>query len=184
MVSGSARSLCDGIASRGEAGRGLAEGAIGTFHRSSAAPPTRRRRRRRRKRWTGSSADDGIPVSDVDAPRRSTSRRPASTPDHVHGHRPAAVRAAHAAGIELLDRPRHRYHRVGPELRAAAARGLGRPRRPCGAGRARGRRERRPGLRLGLVRLLRRSGRPTAGRSSSYPGPSPRKDDATARRAP
>ena len=132
--------------------------------------------------WKLSCGDPGV---DVDAPRRSTSRRPASTPDHDTRHRPAAVRAAHAAGIELLDRPRHRYHRVGPWLRAAAARGLGRPRRPCGAGRARGRRERRPGLRLGLVRLLRRSGRATAGRSSSYPhGPSPRKDDATARRAP
>ena len=80
------------------------------------------------------------------------------------GHRRASVRPADAAGVGLLDRARDGHHgvgaRVGPGLQLVVSDVEGRPRR---ARRARGRRQRGPGVRLGLVRLLRRPGRQPLG---------------------
>ncbi|CAA9488731.1 MAG: possible lyase, partial [uncultured Solirubrobacteraceae bacterium] len=86
-------------------------------------------------------------------------RRPRPT-----GQRRVALRAAHAAGLGLLDRDRHGDHRCAAGLCAGHAarrhrhRGGARPSRPGG-----GRGGRGPGLPVGPVRLLQRPRRQRLG---------------------
>ena len=60
--------------------------------------------------WTSSSSWSRCRCPTSTAPRRSMSTRPASTPTTTFGQRQAALRAAHAARLGVLDRDRRRPH--------------------------------------------------------------------------
>src|SRR3954471_15016306 len=85
------------------------------------------------------------------------------------GHRRPALRAAHSAGLGVLDRDRA-ADQDGPGLgRGPSGGGRERGRRPRGARRARRRGERSPGVPLGPLRLLQRPGRQRLGRAGADP---------------
>ena len=106
-----------------------------------------------------------VPVTDVDRAKAFYVDQVGFHADHDHrGQRAAALRAADAAGLGVLDRPGHRDLDDGAGFGAGSAdRRRRRRRRPRRARRPGRGGQRGPGLRLGPVRVLLRSRRQRLG---------------------